>query len=109
MWITTRVAPGPAGGGRKAGEGSHPSGGRQRVGLGAAVAFEGRMGWDRVVGLRRVRLCARAADTRWCGCAAALQETAPFLRVLGSYPMDTELGTMSNDDPAMMQTMSRYN
>ncbi|GIL77877.1 hypothetical protein Vretimale_6510 [Volvox reticuliferus] len=38
-----------------------------------------------------------------------LQETAPFLRVLGSYPMDTELGSMSNDDPAMMQNMSRYN
>ncbi|KAG2430647.1 hypothetical protein HYH02_013645 [Chlamydomonas schloesseri] len=38
-----------------------------------------------------------------------LQETAPFLRVLGSYPMDTELGTMSSDDPAMMQNMSRYN
>ncbi|KXZ52182.1 hypothetical protein GPECTOR_10g811 [Gonium pectorale] len=38
-----------------------------------------------------------------------LQETSPFLRVLGSYPMDTELGSMSNDDPAMMQNMSRYN
>ncbi|GFR42218.1 hypothetical protein Agub_g3111, partial [Astrephomene gubernaculifera] len=38
-----------------------------------------------------------------------LQETAPFLRVLGSYPMDTELGSISNDDPAMMQNMSRYN
>ncbi|EFJ52806.1 hypothetical protein VOLCADRAFT_102779 [Volvox carteri f. nagariensis] len=38
-----------------------------------------------------------------------LQETAPFLRVLGSYPMDMELGSMSNDDPAMMQNMSRYN
>ncbi len=38
-----------------------------------------------------------------------LQETAPFLRVLGSYPMDTELGTMSSDDPGMMQNMSRYN
>ncbi len=40
---------------------------------------------------------------------ATPQETAPFLRVLGSYPMDTELGSMSNDDPAMMQNMSRYN
>ncbi|KAG2500138.1 hypothetical protein HYH03_001720 [Edaphochlamys debaryana] len=27
-----------------------------------------------------------------------LQETAPFLRVLGSYPMDMELGTISSDD-----------
>jgi len=27
-----------------------------------------------------------------------LQEIAPFLRVLGTYPMDTELGFTSSDD-----------
>jgi hypothetical protein len=30
--------------------------------------------------------------------ALILQEIAPFLRVLGTYPMDTELGFTSSDD-----------
>lgn len=28
----------------------------------------------------------------------ALQEIAPFLRVLGSYPMDRQLGTLGSKD-----------
>lgn len=28
-----------------------------------------------------------------------LQESAPFLRVLGSYPMDLELGVVDSDKP----------
>jgi hypothetical protein len=34
-----------------------------------------------------------------------LQEIAPFLRVLGSYPMDTQLGNTVKDD-AMMNARS---
>lgn len=32
-------------------------------------------------------------------CCWLLQESAPFLRVLGSYPMDLELGVVDSDRP----------
>lgn len=54
-------------------------------------------------------LSAASVVTDFVSTLLTPQETAPFLRVLGSYPMDTELGSMSSDDPAMMQNMSRYN
>lgn len=47
-------------------------------------------------------------DVRCQNALRHLQETSPYLRVLGTYPMDMELGTMSSDDPAMMENMSRY-
>ncbi|GFH10960.1 uncharacterized protein HaLaN_06368 [Haematococcus lacustris] len=39
------------------------------------------------------------ADVRCQNALRHLQEFAPFLRVLGTYPMDTELGFTSSDDP----------
>jgi len=38
------------------------------------------------------------ADVRCQNALRHLQELAPFMRVLGTYPMDTDLGGTSNDD-----------
>ncbi len=43
----------------------------------------------------------RAAKVLLC-VLPCVQEIAPFLRVLGTYPMDTELGFTSCDDPNAM-------
>lgn len=43
------------------------------------------------------------ADVRCQNALRHLQEIAPFLRVLGTYPMDTELGGTSSDDPNVGQ------
>jgi hypothetical protein len=32
-------------------------------------------------------------------CRAVLQESAPFMRVLGSYPMETDLGGLDSNTP----------
>jgi hypothetical protein len=34
-------------------------------------------------------------------CVSQLQEITPFLRVLGTYPMDTQLGNTVKDDEMM--------
>lgn len=34
-----------------------------------------------------------------CSVSMSLQESAPFMRVLGSYPMETDLGRLDSNTP----------
>lgn len=51
--------------------------------------------WQCVVPKRKLHVLI--CQYRVCVLCVHLQEISPFLRVLGTYPMDTELGLVSND------------
>lgn len=62
-------------------------------------SVDGAQGVHRFNYLFYVDFVGSMADVQVQNALRHLQESAPFLRVLGSYPMDLELGMLDSNTP----------